>query len=611
MGKAQIISDDGEGLYTIEVVHDTSVADTELNRLNAILSKVDSDIDTEEAKEDPDPMVLAALKARKVAIQKRIDVVEDAANQDYQTQAWCADLTTGLTGGVGTIAPGTDRRNGLNIQPGYDGNAVYNSARDGIAVPFLTMNVADAMRNLAAMPAIQKWRPTYRYGTISDLDPTANTCTVTLDCLTSRIQGLDINQASVLTDVPINYMTCNAAAFDNGANVIVKFEGFDQSSPKVIGFQSNPRSCMACIVLRIGPDYTDDAIVWDYINDELLSIGGLSQPDTYYNIHTTLNRLGYTGKTDASRVEIGTCDLEPGNLHIDNVPTFDPLCRVTQICTQSDNFDDSESLELGDTGDTFEASFEETTWRYFYNNTFSTWPYNYGGESPFEYNVTVSNYTEILGSVFVGSLSTDGLSERRPCYYYSTGQISYYEDSVLNDYLGIPPTDTSSYSYTYSHEKNYNYKSYVDNDNSQIGVVTREGAASYSGTLPVLQGWRPTSIYEDAYALVEEFEDNSDVITKTGPVSCAVSNDVAIVAEQPVVYDNIEDEAWGFCKLYFSTDKTPIDPGDPDTEYTYDWADLIELDTAAIFAAFGTTYQDELESKKTAAGLYVTIFTQE
>ena len=45
--------------------------------------------------------------------------------------AWCADLTEELSGDVGIIEIAGDIDKGVNVQPGYEGNAVYNAARDG------------------------------------------------------------------------------------------------------------------------------------------------------------------------------------------------------------------------------------------------------------------------------------------------------------------------------------------------------------------------------------------------------------------------------------------------------------------------------------------------
>lgn len=64
-----------------------------------------------------------------------------------------------------------------------------------------------------------------------------------------RVQGYQragqtwANFTTKLEAVPIEYMSCNAAAFSDGDAVLVKFEGQDWSSPKVIGFKENPAAC--------------------------------------------------------------------------------------------------------------------------------------------------------------------------------------------------------------------------------------------------------------------------------------------------------------------------------------------------------------------------------
>ena len=58
-----------------------------------------------------------------------------------------------------------------------------------------------------------------------------------------------------LTDVPIEYMTCNSMAFADGDEVIVKFEDQDWNQPKVIGFHYVPGTCELSIY-QIGGLFT-------------------------------------------------------------------------------------------------------------------------------------------------------------------------------------------------------------------------------------------------------------------------------------------------------------------------------------------------------------------
>ncbi len=98
--------------------------------------------------------------------------------------------------------------------------------------------------NLAIHPGWQRHMPTYRWGTALFVDEDRNTMDVQLAPATSSVQGLDINQATVLRQVPVEYMTCNASVFEKDDRVVVRFKGQDWTRPVVIGFLDNPKSCV-------------------------------------------------------------------------------------------------------------------------------------------------------------------------------------------------------------------------------------------------------------------------------------------------------------------------------------------------------------------------------
>lgn len=176
------------------------------------------------------------------AFEKRKEYLTDNMPEDAVAQVWCADLTTNLTGTIGTVEiPG--ERGILQVQPGHEGNAAYNATRDGQLFPTISLGVAQALYNFAMFPGWQKWMPTFRHGIISNLNQSNDTATVTLDSATSSQQDLNINQSTVLTAVPIEYMSCNSVAFENGDEVLVMFMGQEFASPKVIGFKDNPKPC--------------------------------------------------------------------------------------------------------------------------------------------------------------------------------------------------------------------------------------------------------------------------------------------------------------------------------------------------------------------------------
>jgi hypothetical protein len=103
--------------------------------------------------------------------------------------------------------------------------------------------------NAAILPGWQRDKPTYRWGTASNIDYDNNKMTVTLSATpTSSAQGLNVNKVGTLTDVPIVYLTCNAGAFADGDRVVVEFTNQSWNDPKVIGFVDNPQACAAVTV---------------------------------------------------------------------------------------------------------------------------------------------------------------------------------------------------------------------------------------------------------------------------------------------------------------------------------------------------------------------------
>lgn len=170
-------------------------------------------------------------------------------------QAWCADLTEDLSGTVGIIEIAGDIKKGVNVQPGFGGNAAYNAARDGnfhdVPASGGSQPATGVYWNWAMRSGWQKWRSEYRYGTIRTIDYGADTCTVTLEACLGTDTGLDVNQATGAS-CTISYMNCNAAAFEVGDNVVVKFSHDAQNNwvnPVVIGFKSEPKGCFNYVLV--------------------------------------------------------------------------------------------------------------------------------------------------------------------------------------------------------------------------------------------------------------------------------------------------------------------------------------------------------------------------
>lgn len=236
-----------------ELETDKDTAEQDLNAAEQDLNEAIESGDVEAISDAQEPY-LEALRAYSLATQAlssakleletvsaKIQSLSNIAATDSLT-AWCADLTTDLSGEVGTVeVPG--ERDHVLIRPGHDGAAAYDAARDGQIFPIKSTTPAATFYNLAMLPGWQKWRPQYRLGEITALDPDTDTCDVALDAEASSAQGLGVNQSSTLSGIPIEYMACNSAAFEVGDRVLVEFVDRDWEQARVVGFESEPVAC--------------------------------------------------------------------------------------------------------------------------------------------------------------------------------------------------------------------------------------------------------------------------------------------------------------------------------------------------------------------------------
>lgn len=254
MGKGTIINHIGDGQYNVATVYDRDAITTSINALTAKQTALDILILNE-----TDELKKRLLLLQRLSVHKRIEYLSDANHvpEDKNIIAWCADLTEDLTGDVGLVEIGREQANGVNIQPGYSANAVYNATRDGQLIPLLAQTPAATFYNLAMLPGAQKWLPTYLYGEITYIDYDLHTCSLNLDLISSSQQSLDILPEGVFAynDVPIRYMNCDSIAFAIGDEVLVSFEDYLVANIKVIGFKHDPKPCGCWIEPWDGPLY--------------------------------------------------------------------------------------------------------------------------------------------------------------------------------------------------------------------------------------------------------------------------------------------------------------------------------------------------------------------
>ena len=222
---------DGLNEQYLETMQEAYEARVERDKLNVDVGYVDLD--------------MASLKAR----QNRLNELAYNIDNDMRS-VWCADLSDELTGTVSTmevigqpthilIAP-QQRETGQNLP-------------HGTLTPIIPMSPAQAAFNWAILPGWQKWRPTYRTAIISNIDTDADTCNVSIDGAWSVAQSLHVNQESMLTGVPVEYMDCNAAAFEEGDHVVVEFKEQKWEQPVVVGFVTEPKPCDDINAFSINP----------------------------------------------------------------------------------------------------------------------------------------------------------------------------------------------------------------------------------------------------------------------------------------------------------------------------------------------------------------------
>lgn len=275
MGKAEILSHLGGGLYSISMLLDVwrirkrieallrDIArlstDAEFSEANVAQKEADllaaqdylnigiatgaEDVQSREvAVTDATSKALEASRLHQVIIAKlKIAEMELEAIQEEpqfrQMECWCADYSEYLSGEVGTVEidwnmDGPD----IQIRPGYSGQSQYMSARDGMMQPVSAGTPEAVFYNAAMRPGVEKWRPRYAHATISFVDDDSNTCAI------SFTDGA--RKGEFAENVPITYMDCNSVVFLSGDSVLVEFLNRDPSKPVVIGFKENPRPCI-------------------------------------------------------------------------------------------------------------------------------------------------------------------------------------------------------------------------------------------------------------------------------------------------------------------------------------------------------------------------------
>lgn len=291
MGYARIVSGGDDGRYVIEIDQGLATKTAALSALSLILAQLDVNLATQQAivdeadareaiarqqLDDAVDQYAAALQAgeataedatlvsfyvnrlRKIEIEHlparralalfKLDRTTTLGRIAYWNQfqpvsqrpAWCADLTESIA--PDSIVATCEIPGDTNLVLVAPSGRAWSPA-DGYIQGREVCSPAQSFFNAAIFPGWQKFKPTYRWGTATAIDYEADTMDVDLEPATSSAQGLSVNQSSSLSAVQVQYMTCNAAAFEVGDRVIVQFVGQAWDEPRVIGFVDNPKPC--------------------------------------------------------------------------------------------------------------------------------------------------------------------------------------------------------------------------------------------------------------------------------------------------------------------------------------------------------------------------------
>jgi len=161
---------------------------------------------------------LSLLNIEKNSITREQANIQAAVAPMASRSAWCTDLTEDLAAGV-TV--GTMEMNGVDDQiiltpGGAVSQSIGKLQHVGASTP------SAVFWNKAILPCWQKWKPTYRIGTITAIDYETDTCDVGLLAQYSEEGGLLINQAgAVWTEAQIAISGWQQFAQDNPDNPLV------------------------------------------------------------------------------------------------------------------------------------------------------------------------------------------------------------------------------------------------------------------------------------------------------------------------------------------------------------------------------------------------------
>ncbi len=600
MGKGLIKSHIADGQYLIELVYDTTavvervaVLTTKITNIQAFIEEQEAIVDNPESTSKEVEQAETRLNVAKIKLisaQKQKEYLEDTnfVPASVEINAWCADLTTDLTGDIGTVEIGRERENGVNVQPGYDSNAVYDEERDGQLVPLMAQIPEANFFNLAILPGAQKWKPTYLYGTLSTIDRANNTGTVNLDATTSSQQALDILQEiSVVAE--FEYMNCHHEAFIVSDRVIIGFADNDFSNPKIIGFEERPFSCARVILaIRLDTEY----ILWNPVTNALYDIAGVDQPLTEAELNVYLTEFDFSLESGLSHDAVS--DSMMNNIYWGGgYPTVDSYL--------GDHY-------LGDTGEiiTVSEALEIT-------QTFKNPDYEY------TFAHTVSNkLISPLSGVTLRDENSD--EEKRVACYTFTGEITGEWTQYPGDLVEATHTKTKAFDYvsTISGSK-ITTDTEIEKNKTHVFSNLAAPASYFCDDYCLQEMWgedepNPPGPDIEDYVTYQRFQaslgsnvwDGLDVRINDEPVKYHVHEQYAVILEQPILSTCADTPTiFGISKVYISVSSTM-----EDEDYIHFWSGVEETNMELLYSYFSKTFLQDITDNGVDGGLEINIYSR-
>lgn len=198
---------------------------------------------------------LVALRIRELEQEKKKLTAQ--CPDDFEAHAWCVAHNEDLSGQTASIECDYNLERDIHTNQIRNESGIWLPAEiappDSALQHSLSTSAWAAWFNLCVMPAAQRHKARYRIAVINGLDKEANTCNLTfqgrydvsrdssrlLDDAPIHPQFSEAQQMSV-SDVPIEYMTSDAATFEVGDKVIVDCHT-GVGTPTVIGYYEYPR----------------------------------------------------------------------------------------------------------------------------------------------------------------------------------------------------------------------------------------------------------------------------------------------------------------------------------------------------------------------------------